>query len=123
MKDLVAGLQFLGIYCLLGLALFAGAKRWHGFLVNLAAQHDIPTRRRIAARWYLLVGPLMLIFIMGAWFYSVTLIGGLIHDHPPAGLITPAALICAVLPMFIWWFRRTKVLEQLGYGQRIAKPR
>jgi len=100
------------VYGLLCATLFAAFRAWHRFLVHLAERHDIPTRRRIARRWYFLVGPgvgvLVVVFVLFSRAF-------LPRTHI---VLIPVFLIPAVLPPVIWWFRRARALYSLGYGAR-----
>jgi len=105
--------EFVALYALFGLALFYGCRRWFNFLLLLADRHDLVMRRKIAAICYIVVvAPLMLIAIGGAWFYGILLL------QPTGSRLAALALLCAVLPTLTWWVRRWKYLAELGYGRR-----
>jgi len=105
---------FFSLYVVLGFATFGAFRWWYAFLIRLAEKHDVPTRRKIATRWYLLFALLLLLGLWSIIICSVALI------HRLSALI-PAVLITALLPSFIWWFRRLNTLTELGYGRQRSR--
>jgi hypothetical protein len=109
---------FFALYLCLGLAVFAGFRRWHAFLIRLAEQHDVTTRRKIAARYYPLVALLLLAGIGSVLAGSFILILPMIRHDARIQILLPVSLTVAVSPSFVWWFRRWRALTKLGYGRQ-----
>jgi hypothetical protein len=103
----------LAVYGLLSVSLFVVFHTWRSFLVRLAEQHDVPTRLKIAARWYrFLVAPGLAALMGGTIILTVLAV-------PEARMPEiPIMFLCAAVPPLIWWFRRMTALYSLGYGRR-----
>lgn len=95
-----------------GTILFLLYRAWFLLLIKFSGKYDIPTRRKIAARWYVLM-----ILMVGMLLLSVVIMMMLIGQKTnPIILSTIFAFSNA--PAAIWWIRKFTVLRSLGYGRQ-----
>ena len=109
----VMGLYFAiaATFVALGIYTFALCHWWVRYLKNLAANYDIPERRRRAARNYLIFLLFIVVPLFGTVFEGVATI----PKHVGFVLF---GLICSIAPTIIWWVRRMPSLYALGYGRQ-----
>ena len=99
---------------IMGVILLLAFRVWFVFLINLSQKYDIPKRRKIAARVYILVVPIVG-SIMLIDFFAITSVKNInINFSAPI-------YILSLLPAIIWWVRKLDLLRTLGYGRNNAK--
>jgi hypothetical protein len=104
-------LEIIGVFLVLGVYIFGLLRWWYRHLKSLAERYDIPERRKRAGRWYpvlvlIFVPPVLITFI---WF---------IRMAPASKYLVCVAMICSLVPGFIWWIRKMPGLAALGYGRQ-----
>jgi hypothetical protein len=98
----------LGAWILLG--------AWQRLLVRISGQCDIPTRLKVAARWYVLgVIPLLLALMGGTLTLSLRLAGNIVGEPRSLLLLSLGLYVLAASPAYIRWFKAWPVRKTLGY--------
>lgn len=98
----------------MGSILLLAFRVWFIFLINLSKKYDIPKRRTIAARVYLLVLPIVA-SIMLADLFVIKSVKNINYNF------SNSILILSLLPAIIWWVRKLGLLKTLGYGRKNAE--
>jgi len=107
-------LQSASVLVLLGLVVFAIFHTWSRYLIKLADKYDVALRRRRAT----LLFPLVAILLLAALMVALNICIRVIKLDPIAFAI---GLYIAITPTFLWWIRRSKILQKHGYGRRSAE--
>jgi hypothetical protein len=98
----------IGVWYLLG--------AWQSFLVRVASQHDLPTRLKVAARWYVLgVIPIMLALIAGTFMMSLILIRRIGGEPHILLLLVLGTYVLTAYPAYARWFKASKERIALGF--------
>jgi undecaprenyl pyrophosphate phosphatase UppP len=83
---------------------------WFRHLTALAADFDVPRRRRRAAARYPFV-------MLGVVVPMGTVLLGVIRETSVNIVYITVALLVSVAPGLIWWLSRMPALKELGYGR------
>jgi hypothetical protein len=98
----------LGAWFLLG--------AWRARLVQIANRHDLPTRLKVAARWYVLgVVPAMLVLIGGTFMLSLVLIRRVGGEPHLLILLMLGAYVLTAFPAYARWFKASPARIALGF--------
>jgi hypothetical protein len=104
---------------LFGLGAWFVLGSWQSLLVRIASQHDMPTRLKVAARWYLFgVFPLMLAILGGTFMVSLILasqIGGGVGERRVLALLIIGSYVLTAYPGYARWFKASPARIALGY--------
>ena len=84
---------------------------WVAHLTDLAQNHALDIRRRLAALHFV---PLLL--ALGAVLLAT--LYGVLRFYPVNHLFLVVAVALAIVPNLVWWFRRWPSLRALGYGRQ-----
>jgi hypothetical protein len=103
--EVIAGFVALSVY-VFGLCFW-----WHRYLIALAGRHDIPERRRRAARRFPVIALLFVVPVLATLFCCIRAI-------PTSRHFVALALICSIVPGVIWWVWKMPSLAALGYGRQ-----
>jgi len=99
----------------MGLFAFVGYRMWYLLLIRMARQYDVPTRRKIASRYYLILAPLSIVAVYLSVICSMTLIPKDCEWRMHLLFITNIAVLVPALLSILF---KMNSIRDLGYGRR-----
>jgi hypothetical protein len=89
---------------------------WQSLLVRMASQHDLPTRLKVATRWYVLgVFPVLLALVGGTFLLSLVLARQIGREPHVLMLLMLGAYVLTGYPAYTRWFEASPARLALGF--------
>ncbi|WP_130618671.1 hypothetical protein [Dyella amyloliquefaciens] len=112
-------LEFAGGALIFGLGLWIVLGAWQSQLVRIASQHDLPTRLKVAERWYVFgIFPLLLFIIGGTFLLSLigaSQMGGDATERRVHLLLLVGLYVLTAYPGCERWFKASPARIAVGY--------